>query len=360
MTSPQQARGRPAQYNVYLNLGSNSHVCAGAQLGSLIGGQSMPEGSAWAAYLASPCSSVMSPMPSADKHNQWQSPGQLVTGLTTHLADHHALLIPLPALLPVSAHRGEVAIQQSKYFFQQPRMMDSVQAGGMSECLTATSPGRSGSLARRDGPQQLHSHYRFDSASSDYNFPSASLGIATEFMPPAPITTGATPILAGPQIPPLGGMRRPLPPAEPEPGAPPGSVKAEMPPVCKEAARAAWPVISGALSKPGREALLRRSDSARGAEPAPLHTARVSTKLGNAGLGQLAGAGLREGVQRMLGGEGAAPGLQASVRPGCVHLVVDALVFKVWLLPPDALYIVINHNAYSMPHRSCQRNQMTS
>ena len=59
---------------------------------------------------------------------------------------------------------------------------------------------------------------------------------------------------------------------------------------------------------------------------------RMSTKLGDAGPQQLAGSSLREGVQQMLGGEGTTPGLQASVRPGCVHVVVDALTFKVPLL----------------------------
>jgi hypothetical protein len=59
----------------------------------------------------------------------------------------------------------------------------------------------------------------------------------------------------------------------------------------------------------------------------------VSSKLRDVGPEQLATSeGLREGVQRMLGGEATTPGMQATVRPGCVHLVVDALTFKVWCL----------------------------
>ena len=99
--------------------------------------------------------------------------------------------------------------------------------------------------------------------------------------------------------------------------------------VCQEAARAAWPTIAGAGApgKAGPE--LQRTDSARG-EPA-FQGMRLSAKLGDAGPQELAGSALREGMQRMLGGEGSTPGLQASVRPGCVHLVVDTLTF--WVRP---------------------------
>lgn len=106
--------------------------------------------------------------------------------------------------------------------------------------------------------------------------------------------------------------------------------------VCKEAARAAWPAIAGTPGKPEPE-LAQRSDSARGEQA--LYALRVSSKLRDVGPEQLATSeGLREGVQRMLGGEATTPGLQAAVRPGCVHLVVDALTFKVRYLlirPPD-------------------------
>lgn len=98
--------------------------------------------------------------------------------------------------------------------------------------------------------------------------------------------------------------------------------------VCQEAARAAWPAIAGTAGKAGPPEL-QRTDSARG-EPA-FQGMRLSAKLGDAGPQQLAGSSLREGVQRMLGGEGSTPGLQASLRPGCVHLVVDALTF--WVRP---------------------------
>ena len=98
----------------------------------------------------------------------------------------------------------------------------------------------------REPAEQLHGHYRFDSASSYYNFPvrppaltsaSASLGLALapEFMPPAPITTGAAPVLSGPQ---LSRPQLPLPPVQRRPapesdlGAPPEGTKAEMPAVC--------------------------------------------------------------------------------------------------------------------------------
>ncbi len=102
--------------------------------------------------------------------------------------------------------------------------------------------------------------------------------------------------------------------------------------VCQEAARAAWPAIAGAPGKAGPPEL-QRTDSARG-EPA-FQSMRLSAKLGDAGPQQLAGASLREGMQRMLGGEGSTPGLQASVRPGCTHLVVDALTF--WVRPNTLL-----------------------
>ena len=102
--------------------------------------------------------------------------------------------------------------------------------------------------------------------------------------------------------------------------------------VCQEAARAAWPAIAGALGKAGPPEL-QRTDSARG-EPA-FQSMRLSAKLGDAGPQHLVGAGLREGVQRMLGGEGSTPGIQASVRPGCTHLVVDALTF--WVRPSPFL-----------------------
>ena len=98
----------------------------------------------------------------------------------------------------------------------------------------ATSPSRSGGQLPREPPQQLHGQYRFDSASSYYNFPqrpaaSISAGLATEFMPPAPITTGAVPVLSGAQIP-LPPMRRPV--VEADLGAPSSSAKVEMPTVC--------------------------------------------------------------------------------------------------------------------------------
>ena len=99
--------------------------------------------------------------------------------------------------------------------------------------------------------------------------------------------------------------------------------------VCQEAARAAWPAIAGAGAAGKAAQELPRTDSARG-EPA-FQGMRLSAKLGDAGPQEMAGSALREGMQRMLGGEGGTPGLQASMRPGCVHLVVDALTF--WVQP---------------------------
>lgn len=52
---------------------------AGGQLGSHIGSYSLPESSAWAAYLSSPASTAMSPVPSTDKPSQWQAPSQQVS-----------------------------------------------------------------------------------------------------------------------------------------------------------------------------------------------------------------------------------------------------------------------------------------
>ena len=52
---------------------------AGGQLGSHIGSHSLPESSAWAAYLSSPASTAMSPVPSTDKPSQWQALSQQVS-----------------------------------------------------------------------------------------------------------------------------------------------------------------------------------------------------------------------------------------------------------------------------------------
>lgn len=109
-----------------------------------------------------------------------------------------------------------------------------VQTSGVSKGPMTTSPSRSGGQLPREPSQQLHGQYRFDSASSYYDFPqrpavaSVPLGLATEFMPPAPITTGAVPVLGGPQIP-LPPMRRNV--VEADMSAPPSSNKVEMPSV---------------------------------------------------------------------------------------------------------------------------------
>ncbi len=112
----------------------------------------------------------------------------------------------------------------------------ALQTSGVSKGGLATSPSRSGGQPQREPPQQLHGQYRFDSASSYYNFPQRaaaapiSSGLTTEFMPPAPITTGAVPVLGASQIPLPPPMRRAT--AEADLGAPQGSVKVEMPTVC--------------------------------------------------------------------------------------------------------------------------------
>ena len=54
-------------------------MAAGGQAGSSMGSHSQPEGSAWAAYLASPSSSAMSPMPSAEKASHWVCPSHKVS-----------------------------------------------------------------------------------------------------------------------------------------------------------------------------------------------------------------------------------------------------------------------------------------
>ena len=109
----------------------------------------------------------------------------------------------------------------------------SAQASGASKGGLSSSPSRSGGQQPREAPQQLHGQYRFDSASSYYNFPQRvpapiSAGLATEFMPPAPITTGAVPVLSGSHIL-LPPMRRTA--AEADLGAPSSSAKVEMPTV---------------------------------------------------------------------------------------------------------------------------------
>ena len=112
----------------------------------------------------------------------------------------------------------------------------NLQTSGVSKGGLATSPSRSGGQPQREPPQQLHGQYRFDSASSYYNFPQRaaaapiSSGLSTEFMPPAPITTGAVAVLGASQIPLPPPMRRAA--AEADLGAPQGSVKVEMPTVC--------------------------------------------------------------------------------------------------------------------------------
>ena len=191
--------------------------------------------------------------------------------------------------------------------------------------------------AAGDKPQQLQDHYRFDSASSYYNFPSgfrsapsatSGLSLATEFMPPAPITTGAVPVLSAAHA----SRARAWPAEAPEGsglGAPLSGGKAEMPVVCREAARTAWPAIAGSAGMAGKTSPERHPRSGSMQEQPALHGMRLSYKLGDAGPQQLAGSSLRGGVQNMLGGEATSPGLQAAVRSGCVHLVVDALTFKV-------------------------------
>ena len=201
--------------------------------------------------------------------------------------------------------------------------------------------------AAGDKPQQLQDHYRFDSASSYYNFPSgfrpapsatSGLSLATEFMPPAPITTGAVPVLSAAHA----SRARAWPAEAPEGsglGAPLSGGKAEMPVVCREAARTAWPAIAGSAGMAGKASPERHPRSGSMQEQPALHGMRLSYKLGDAGPQQLAGSSLRGGVQNMLGGEATSPGLQAAVRSGCVHLVVDALTFKVrpwaYVLYPD-------------------------
>ena len=212
-----------------------------------------------------------------------------------------------------------------------------MQAVGAKESPAGATAGRSMGQAAGDKPQQLQDHYRFDSASSYYNFPSGSrpapsatsgLSLATEFMPPAPITTGAVPVLSAAHAP----RARAWPAEAPEGsglGAPLSSGKAEMPVVCREAARTAWPAIAGSVDMTGKASPELHPRAGSMQEQPALHGMRLSYKLGDAGPQQLAGSSLRGGVQNMLGGEATSPGLQAAVRSGCVHLVVDALTFKV-------------------------------
>ena len=147
-----------------------------------------------------------------------------------------------PTIHDVSVLHKIRSIASVKYLAEQRGF--AAQASAVSEGPAVT--GRSVAQPAREPAQQLHGHYCFDSASSYYSFParppaptsaSASVGLvlAPEFMPPAPITTGAAPVLSGPQ---LSRPQLPLPPVqrryapESELGAPPESTKAEMPPVC--------------------------------------------------------------------------------------------------------------------------------
>ena len=291
-----------------------------------MGSHSQPEGSAWAAYLASPSSSAMSPMPSAEKASQWVPPSHKVSPccLNPSMSTHVEPQCSLCALM------GAQHALASCLCMPHRRARPAVQAVGTSEGLAAATSGRGMGQAAGDKPQQLQDHYRFDSASSYYNFPLGSRP-ATEFMPPAPITTGAVPVLSAPHAP-LAPRARPWLAEAPEAsslGTPLSSGKAEMPVVCREAARTAWPAIAGSAGMAGKSSpeLHQRSDSMQ--EQPALQGMRLSYKLGDAGPQQLAGSSLRGGVQHMLGGEATSPGLQAAVRSGCVHLVVDALTFKV-------------------------------
>lgn len=118
------------------------------------------------------------------------------------------------------------------------------------------------------------------------------------------------------------------------PDAPPTAIKATMSPGSMAAAQAAWPTLvaethGGTVGCAAATAVSTAQQMAvPGSTPEPLHLVRASIKLQSAGPGNLS-RGLRQDLQESLGGEQNVPHLEASVRPGCVHLIVDALRLEV-------------------------------
>lgn len=118
------------------------------------------------------------------------------------------------------------------------------------------------------------------------------------------------------------------PPSEPgsakRPAAPLAAPPSDMPPEHAAMPQAAWPPLAAA------EDACSPCSSPAGAGAQHV---RVSTKLESAGAEDIAGRALRSDLEGVLGGEGNIQRLEAAVRPGCVHLVVDALVLQVCTVP---------------------------
>jgi hypothetical protein len=92
-------------------------------------------------------------------------------------------------------------------------------------------------------------------------------------------------------------------------------------------AQAAWPPLMGEAPPAASAGAAAASDCA--GHQGPPQMMRVSIKLQSAGPKDLGGQGLRRDLQEAFGGHENVPHLEASVRPGCVHLIVDALSLEV-------------------------------
>lgn len=107
-------------------------------------------------------------------------------------------------------------------------------------------------------------------------------------------------------------------------------------------AQVSWPGPPGKRLGAGRDPLVPAGDPpgqeqgtqpSRGEEaggtPPGCATARLSAKLESAGPGDLGGEGLRGDLAQAMGGPDNVLRMEGAARPGCVHIVVDALLLQV-------------------------------
>jgi hypothetical protein len=106
--------------------------------------------------------------------------------------------------------------------------------------------------------------------------------------------------------------------------------KRDEPPVECTPSPSAMLAAAPAQRAGAEEAGSPRRPAPAGPADARLQGMRVSAKLESAGPQDLTGRSLRPDLEGALGGEGKVARLEAAIRPGCVHLVVDALVLQVY------------------------------
>lgn len=209
------------------------------------------------------------------------------------------------------------------------------QVVGGSVTAPALTSGDTAGAGPNDTAQML-STWRTDSGASFSTLPLPYSSAPERDEPPVERTPSPSAMLAAAPAQRAGAAA--VADAPELPAAPAGALPAEMPPASAAAAQAAWAEEAGSPRRP----------APAGPADARLQGMRVSAKLESAGPQDLTGRSLRPDLEGALGGEGKVARLEAAIRPGCVHLVVDALVLQVYntmtisLQMPISMYEVLS------------------